>query len=121
MKPSTIRKAVHAGSWYDANPKKLQEELSDYLAQADKTLPSDAKLKALIGPHAGLAYSGPNAGWAYKNINPANYNRVVLMGPSHKVYLDFVAQTACSEWATPLGNIQVDTETVSKLAQSSQA
>jgi MEMO1 family protein len=39
------------------------------------------------------------------------------MGPSHKVFLDFVAQTACDEWETPLGNIKVDKETVSRLAE----
>jgi len=43
------------------------------------------------------------------------------MGPSHKVALDFVAQTLCSEWATPLGNIKVDVETVKRLAEEKQA
>ena len=48
-------------------------------------------LKAIIGPHAGLRYSGPNAGWGYRNIDSTKYDRVILMGPSHKVSLDFVA------------------------------
>ena len=43
------------------------------------------KLKAIIGPHAGFTYSGPNAAWAYKNINPKDYERVVLLGPSHSL------------------------------------
>ena len=73
----------------------------------------------MIGPHAGFRFSGPNAAWGYKNIDPENYDRVVLMGPSHKVYLDFVAQTACSGWETPLGVIPIDTETVDKLESAS--
>ena len=41
------------------------------------------------------------------------------MGPSHKVYLDFVATTACDEWATPLGNLKIDKEAVDQLCESS--
>jgi MEMO1 family protein len=108
MKTTLIRQARHAGSWYSDQPKRLNEELKSYLAKADLTLPTGSKLKALIGPHAGFRYSGPNAAWAYRNIDSSLYDRVVLMGPSHKVYLDFVAQTACDEWETPLGNIKVD-------------
>ena len=66
-------------------------------------------MRALIGPHAGFAYSGPNAAWAYINIvDPNAYDRVFVLGPSHKVYLDFVATTNCGVWATPLGNLAVD-------------
>jgi MEMO1 family protein len=112
-----VRKAQHAGSWYTSNPTHLKQEVESYLAKADPTLPEGSKLKALIGPHAGFAYSGPNAAWAYRNVDPSLFDRVVLMGPSHKVYLDFVAQTACSEYATPLGNIRIDQSTVAQLAE----
>jgi MEMO1 family protein len=84
-------------------------------------LPQGSKLRAVIGPHAGFTYSGPTAGWAYKNIDATQYDRVVLLGPSHKVHLDFLATTACTEWATPLGNIQVDTAAIDNLiAESGQ-
>ncbi len=73
-------------------------------------------LKALIGPHAGFRYSGPTAAWAYRNITqPDRYSRVLLLGPSHKVSLDFCATTMCDEWATPLGNLKVDKEGVKAL------
>jgi MEMO1 family protein len=78
-------------------------------------MPEGTKLRALIGPHAGYRFSGPNQAWAYRNIRAADYDRVVLMGPSHKVYLDFVAQTACSEYECPLGNLPIDLEVVNKL------
>ena len=76
-------------------------------------------MKALIGPHAGFAYSGPNAAWAYKNIKDANmYDTVFILGPSHKVFLDFVATTVCDEWETPLGALHVDKEKVETLVNS---
>ena len=92
-----IRLAKHAGSWYDSNAAVLNQELDGYLNQADITVPADGKFKALIGPHAGLAYSGPCAAWAYKNLAQKvnEFDRVVLLGPSHKVFLDWIATTAC--------------------------
>jgi AmmeMemoRadiSam system protein B len=93
----------------------LDEQLQTYLDQAEYTIPRNCKLKALIGPHAGYVYSGPNQAWAYRNIDKSQYDRIVLLGPSHKVALDFVAQTTCSQWECPLGNIQIDQEAVNEL------
>ena len=85
---------------------------------AERTIPADKKLRALIGPHAGFTYSGPTQAWAYKNVNPKDYDRVVLLGPSHKVFLDFCGTTACDEWATPLGNVKIDKTTVAELCKA---
>lgn len=103
-----IRKAAKAGSWYEANPKALNDELNGYLAKAQKSVPAGKTLKAVIGPHAGFSYSGPTAAWAYKNIEPKNYDRVVLLGPSHQLAFSEIALTSCSHWATPFGNVEVD-------------
>ena len=78
-------------------------------------MPDKLKLRSVIGPHAGFRFSGPTAAWAYKNIDQTKYERVFLLGPSHKVFLDFIATTQCKEWETPLGNLPVDTEIVDKL------
>ena len=91
-----IRKAFHSGTWYVSDPALLDQELQTNLMNAKlKIDPNFQKnLKALIGPHAGFRYSGPNAAWAYKNIvNQEQYDTVFILGPSHKVYLDFVATT----------------------------
>lgn len=80
--------------------------------------PKDTQLKALIGPHAGYRFSGPTAAHAYLNLDEKKtekIKKVFLLGPSHKVYLDFIATTQCTEWATPLGNWVVDREIVDKL------
>lgn len=68
--------------------------------------------KALIVPHAGYAYSGAIAASAYASIlaRRDRIERVVLMGPSHRVYLQGMALPEWSEFATPLGNIRVDPE-----------
>ena len=113
-----IRKAAKAGSWYESNAAKLQQELQSYLDKAERTidLSNGGALKAIIGPHAGFAYSGPTAGWAYKNIDPTNYDRVVLLGPSHQLPFSQIGLTQCTEWATPFGNIPVEAQPSAELA-----
>lgn len=118
---SLIRKAEHAGSWYLNDPEKLNKQLSDFLAQAVASPlanQTDAQVKAIIGPHAGYRYSGPTAAWAYKNLQASKYKRVFLLGPSHKIGFDFIATTFCSEWATPLGNMEIDQVTIKELLGS---
>ena len=80
-------------------------------------MPEGAKLRAIIGPHAGFRFSGPTAAWGYRNINANNYDRVVLLGPSHKVYLDFMATTSATHYETPLGNIRIDRDNVVDLCK----
>lgn len=77
----------------------------------------------MIGPHAGFRFSGPTAAWAYKNLaqSAGQIERVVILGPSHKVFLDWIGTTACQEWATPLGNIKIDEETINMLVEQSSA
>ena len=103
-----IRKAAKAGTWYKSDPQALAKDLSGYMSSANKTL-NTPLLKAVIGPHAGFDYSGPTAAWAYKNIDASQYSRVVLLGPSHSLGFQQIGLTACSQWATPLGNLSVDT------------
>jgi AmmeMemoRadiSam system protein B len=72
--------------------------------------------KALIVPHAGYEYSGPVAGSAYARIAPAHgsITRVVLMGPSHRVAFHGLALPSASHFATPLGTVPVDQESIAR-------
>ena len=91
---ANARKASHAGDWYTSNPTELNKQLDTFIASAKKAENIEKTLvKAIIGPHAGLDYSGPTGAWSYININPENYRRIILMGPSHYVYLDNCALT----------------------------
>lgn len=73
------------------------------------------KLKGIIGPHAGLLYSGPTAGWAYINIDPSQYKRVFLLGPSHHAYLTNCALSKAKCYETPIGNIEIDKEMIEEI------
>lgn len=89
---------------------KLNSELSEYLNKV-KTDYQGKKIKALIGPHAGLYYSGPTAAWAYKHLTKdLGIERVFLFGPSHHKYFPGCTLTYVDEYNTPMGPIPVDVE-----------
>ncbi|KAK7058928.1 hypothetical protein VNI00_001552 [Paramarasmius palmivorus] len=110
-----LRSASHAGDWYTSNSTRLDSQLSQWLADVD--IPA-RKLKAVIAPHAGYSYSGPTAAWAYKPIDTSSIKRVFILGPSHHVYLDGCALSPCDAYATPLGDLEIDKETVEELKKT---
>lgn len=68
-------------------------------------------VQAVIVPHAGYVFSGVTAASAFAAINPdAEYEHIFLLGPSHHVYLEKASvNIGVSAYATPLGNVPVDT------------
>ena len=47
-------------------------------------------------------------GAAYSQIDPSKVDRVLLLGPSHHLYLRKSALSASATWGTPLGDLRVD-------------
>ncbi|EJD03938.1 UPF0103-domain-containing protein [Fomitiporia mediterranea MF3/22] len=120
---NTITRATHAGSWYTDRAQRLNDELSTWLNDAQPDAEDGFALpvkgcKAIIAPHAGYSYSGPAAGWAYKSIDTTGIKRVFILGPSHHVYLDCCALSRFQEYATPIGNLPLDIETIEELRKT---
>jgi AmmeMemoRadiSam system protein B len=111
---STVRPAAVAGAFYPASPEALRRALDDAFADAappPPTGPGAPAPKALVVPHAGYIYSGAVAASAYLRLAPARgtVERVVLLGPSHRVPLEGMAVSSADAFATPLGPVPVDT------------
>lgn len=102
-----------AGMFYPDKPQELAADVRGFVAAA--TPPVTAKPpKAVIAPHAGYIYSGPIAGTAYAALAPRgkDIERVILIGPSHRVSFPGVAATGAVAFETPLGPLPVDREAV---------
>jgi len=110
--PSNIRPAAVAGRFYPGDPVELRKSITDLLAQVPPA--AGPAPKALIAPHAGYLYSGPIAASAYAQLLPARdqIRRIALLGPSHYVELNGLATSSADAFATPLGIVPVDTESV---------
>jgi AmmeMemoRadiSam system protein B len=106
---SSVRPPAVAGLFYPGDEHELRDAVSAYLAQ-HKTETTGTPPKALIVPHAGYIYSGGIAAAAYATVANLrrSIRRVVLIGPSHRVYLRGMAAPAADSFATPLGRIEID-------------
>jgi len=112
-----IRPAAVAGLFYSHDPNELAQTLDAMLDAAAQSLPVAAIPKAIIAPHAGYVYSGPIAASVYARLKPARarIRRVVLLGPTHRVAVRGLALPDSDAFATPLGRVPLDAESVALL------
>ena len=103
-----IKQAAVAGSFYPSDRDELQSMVEKMLDNATNQSPPP---KAIMAPHAGYIYSGPIAANAYASLYPVSdsIKKVVLLGPAHRVYLKGMAVSSASHFATPLGDIRINT------------
>ena len=116
---SRIRPAAVAGLFYPADPAQLHSEIQSMLSMAE---PTGAKPKALIVPHAGYIYSGPVAASAFAQLENIKHsvNRVILLGPCHRVPLSGLATSSADYFETPLGSIKIDRDAIDLIASLPQ-
>jgi len=105
------RPAAVAGLFYPAEAATLETTVTRMLGAAPEAYDG---AKAIIAPHAGYQYSGPTAACAYRLLEDRRdrIRRVVLLGPAHRVYLQGMAVPSVDAFATPLGNVPIDTDAV---------
>ncbi|EXM12048.1 MEMO1 family [Fusarium oxysporum II5] len=116
---TTTRPASKAGSWYEEDQKLLRRELQNYLAAVPESFDGVALpipgARVIVAPHAGYKFSGPCAAWAYKTLDLSRAKRVIVLGPSHTYYLEGCAATTFEKYATPFGDLEIDTELATEL------
>ena len=118
-----IREPAVAGFFYPDDADALREEVRACLAAGRRRLRDTQEApKALIVPHAGYVYSGPIAGTAYAAIAPIaeRIERVVLLGPSHRVAFRGLALSSADAFRTPLGDVPLDGAGAAALAELRQ-
>jgi len=112
----STRAAAVAGYFYDADSARLKNHVGHLLDA--QTVELGALPEALIVPHAGYVYSGPTAACAYKCLllDPDQVNRVLLVGPAHRVYVEGMAIPSVDYFSTPLGDIPLDRAALDKIS-----
>ena len=103
----SVRQPAVAGTFYLADRAELENSV---MANLDSPLAWDIPAKALVVPHAGHVYSGAIAGAAYASVRHLadQIQRVVLLGPAHRVAFKGIAVPSADAHATPLGEVAVD-------------
>lgn len=101
------REAAVAGMFYAAQPERLREDITLFLEHSSRS-EKVSGIRALVVPHAGYPYSGGVAAEAFSYLRGAAYKRVILLGASHRVWLEGVSVAPYVTYATPLGDLPVD-------------
>ena len=104
----TIRTCAVAGMFYPRDPSHLEQLLEKFFSVS----PGAADSAGIVSPHAGYVYSGEVAARAFLTISPDFSGTFVVIGPSHRGYINCVSKIP---WETPLGVIENDTEFVESL------
>jgi AmmeMemoRadiSam system protein B len=105
-----------AGSFYPDAAETLTRTVTTFLAGADvEARPASL---GVIAPHAGYMYSGAVAAKAFASLESSTdrFRRAIVLGPAHFVPFKGIAAPSHRAFATPFGDMPVDTEAVRSLA-----
>jgi AmmeMemoRadiSam system protein B len=113
----SIRQPAVAGMFYPGDAKQLRLNVESLLGEVGGRQ-SQPTPKALIVPHAGYVYSGAVAARAYQLLQGVreSIERVVLLGPAHRVYLEGMAVPEAEVFATPLGEVPLDVDAIAAIS-----
>jgi len=106
-----IRHPAVAGRFYPRDPDDLRADLRSYLPAQQETV---AALGCVV-PHAGYMYSGAVAGAVYAKLDLPQ--RCIVMCPNHTGMGHPLSIMSHGAWATPLGNVPIDSALAGMLKQ----
>ena len=115
----TVRPPAVAGMFYPGDPQTLHAMVAKFLQEARTDEPPP---KAIIAPHAGFIYSGPIAASAYARLLNAEQpiERVILLGPAHRVGFYGLAASSADYFETPLGQVALDRDAIDQVVKLSE-
>ncbi len=113
-KESSVFGPVGAGRWYQADSGGLKVDVAGFLKSASPPELS-GPIQAVIAPHAGYPYSGGCAAYGFKPLTGQKVDRVIVLAPSHHAWFRGLSIKVADYYATPLGNIPVDTHACNAL------
>ena len=110
-----IRTPAVAGQFYSGSAGELSATVETLLKEAEER--DTQAPKALIVPHAGYIYSGPVAASAYARLQPYchQYQRVILLGPCHRMPVRGLALSSADAYRTPMGDVPLDKTAIASL------
>ncbi len=123
-----VRPPAFAGSWYAGTPDRLRSQIEEAFTRklGPGSLPIVVKdgprsVVGLVCPHAGYMYSGHVAAHGYYQLaKDGKPDVVVIFSPNHTGRGSALAVMNEGVWRTPLGDVEIDTETADEILQGSQ-
>jgi AmmeMemoRadiSam system protein B len=114
MAKERVKKPAVAGYFYPKDTEKLTKTVDNFIVNV-KQRQIGGRILGLMSPHAGYVFSGQVAAYSYRQIKDTKYDTVIILGPSHRVYLEGASVGNWDAYATPLGKVPVNKEIVNAL------
>jgi hypothetical protein len=122
-----VRRPSRAGEFYAGTADSLKAQIEECFTHklgpgkvpdvAEKSLQS---LVGFVSPHAGYMFSGPVAAHGYYTLASEGKPEVIaIFGPNHTGQGSGISIMNEGVWRTPLGDVEIDTETASKIMHGS--
>lgn len=105
-----------AGEFYPSEPELLSRTITGLFRQCAGTAAKGAPV-VLISPHAGYGFSGRTAAEGYVALRDERFDAFVVVSPSHREYFDGISVYPGKAYSTPLGDLPVDDELRTALAE----
>lgn len=118
-----VRTPAVAGMFYPKDEKQLKEEIQNCILHEFGAAHSETKTEKIFGaicPHAGYMYSGPIASHSFQSIANQDFELAIILGPNHWGVGCGVATMKDCTWQTPLGGIEVDSESAEEINKLSK-
>ncbi|WP_295419285.1 AmmeMemoRadiSam system protein B [Sulfurovum sp.] len=117
----STRETAVAGQFYPSDPNEIKAMFEHYNQILDEHLKDETilqlKPRAVIVPHAGYVYSAFTANVAMRLLNNTHAKRVVVIGPSHRVYLQGTSISEYDTYESPFGALPIDKGLVAELKE----
>lgn len=116
---ASVQPPLVAGTFYSSKPEVLRQMVQAYLDAAPTPDLGKQKVLGAVVPHASHLYSGAVAAHAYRQVAALKPKTIVILGISHYVLLEGAAVVTADAYATPLGDIPIDTKLAKSIFRSS--
>ncbi|TMI21560.1 AmmeMemoRadiSam system protein B [Candidatus Bathyarchaeota archaeon] len=121
------RPPAQAGTFYPDTEGALRTQIHNCFLHplGPRSVPSipatpDNGLVGIVVPHAGYDYSGPVAANSYFQLASSGLRgSMIILGPNHTGYGSGVSTMTEGQWATPLGEVPLDTSLASSITKFS--
>ena len=117
------RKPAAAGQFYPARKEECLQQMKQCLSEGITAEKLPETIRAGIVPHAGWVFSGPLAGSVFSALSKINnvIDTFIIFGAAHRYFGTKPAVYRKGSWESPLGSIEIDEETASKLIDKDTA
>src|SRR4030067_1775706 len=107
IKPrNNISTLALAGLFYPSDSYKLRTDINNMLSTVESK-PFAKHIVGIVSPHAGYVYSGKTAAYGFNLLKNKNYDKVIIISPSHREYFAGASIFNGEAYKTPLGVVEI--------------